>query len=238
MDRRTFVTSSLAAVAAAGLPGSVHTPRAAASRARTTGASDDPIPVAFVISQGANVIDLAGAWEVFQDVMLGDPNDHASHREGFSLYTVSDSPEPVRATGGLTLVPTYTLAEAPPPRVVSIGAQRGSDPIHEWLRAQAETADVVMSVCTGAFHLGHAGLLAGKRATTHHDYWDAFAEEFPDVELVRGSRFVVNGNIMTAGGLTSGIDLALHVVEQFYGRDTALATATYMEYESRRWMEG
>jgi transcriptional regulator GlxA family with amidase domain len=55
-------------------------------------------------------------------------------------------------------------------------------------------------------------------------------------ELVRGSQFVASGKIMTAGGLTSGIDLALHVVEQFYGRAVALATATYMEYESRRWM--
>jgi transcriptional regulator GlxA family with amidase domain len=203
-----------------------------------TGASDEAIPVAFVISQGANVIDLAGAWEVFQDVMLHDEAGSDAHRHGFTLYTVSDGAEPIQATGGLTLVPTYTLDAAPPPRVVSVGAQRGSDRIREWLRAQAETADVVMSVCTGAFHLGHAGLLDGKRATTHHDYWDAFAQAFPDVELVRGSRFVVNGNIMTAGGLTSGIGLALHVVERFYGRDAAQATAAYMEYESRRWIEG
>lgn len=193
--------------------------------------------MAFVISEGANVIDLAGAWEVFQDVMIEDPNAEHGHWMGFRLYTVSDTKEPLRATGGLTLVPNYTLAEAPQPRIISIGAQRGSEAILDWLRDQADQADVIMSVCTGAFKLGQAGLLDGKRATTHHLFWDRFAEQFPRVELVRGSRFVINDNIMTAGGLTSGIDLALHVVERYYGRERAQATADYMEYESRRWME-
>jgi transcriptional regulator GlxA family with amidase domain len=88
-----------------------------------------------------------------------------------------------------------------------------------------------MSVCTGAFKLADAGLLDGKQATTHHDFWDGFATKFPKVQLQRGSRFVQSDEtIYTAGGLTSGIDLALHVVEKLYGREAADRTAAYMEY--------
>jgi transcriptional regulator GlxA family with amidase domain len=92
-----------------------------------------------------------------------------------------------------------------------------------------------MSVCTGAFQLARAGLLDGQRATTHHDFYDRFADEFPQVHLERGLRFVENRRIATAGGLTSGIDLALHTVERYFGRDVAQWTADYMEYTGTRW---
>ena len=94
-----------------------------------------------------------------------------------------------------------------------------------------------MSVCTGAFVLGHAGLLKGKRATTHHDFQDRLAEQFRDVKVERGVRFVEGApNLATAGGLTSGIDLALRVVERYFGRAVAQRTASYMEYQSRGWI--
>ena len=127
--------------------------------------------------------------------------------------------------------------DAPQPHVVVVGAQRGrSEKMLEWLRAQTKRADVVMSVCTGAFKLGLAGILDGKTATTHHDFYDRFAEQFPKAKLVKSTRFVhAGGNVYTAGGLTSGIDLALYIVEQYYGRNIAAKTAYYMEYESDGW---
>jgi transcriptional regulator GlxA family with amidase domain len=95
-----------------------------------------------------------------------------------------------------------------------------------------------MSVCTGAFQLGAAGLLDGKRATTHHDAFENFKKQFPKVTLIEGQRFVQSDDVIyTAGGLTSGIDLALHVVERYYGRQAAMDTAKYMEYESTHWMQ-
>jgi len=97
----------------------------------------------------------------------------------------------------------------------------------------------VMSVCTGAFHLAKTGLLDGHQATTHHDFFDPFAERYPKVELVRSRRFVEAGDrLFTAGGLTSGIDLALHLVTLYFGEDAAARTATYMEYESDGWRSG
>ena len=83
--------------------------------------------------------------------------------------------------------------------------------------------------------LKRAGLLEGLPVTTHHDYFDRFAREFPGIELRRGPRFVDNGRIASAGGLTSGIDLALHVVARYFGERSAAATAAYMEYASEAW---
>jgi transcriptional regulator GlxA family with amidase domain len=94
-----------------------------------------------------------------------------------------------------------------------------------------------MSVCTGAFHLARAGLLSGKAATTHHGSLDALASQFPDINVRRGLRFVESSpKIATAGGLSSGIDLALRVVERYFGRPAAERTAAYMEYQSRSWI--
>lgn len=233
MHRRDFVRRS--SLALSGLTLGTTSLAADQSRSVPDGSSQDPIDVGFVVSPGANVIDLAGPWEVFQDTMIGQGEDH---RMPFRLYTVSDRTGPVEATGGLTLVPDYTLDEAPAPRIVSVGAQQGSDEIHRWIREQHRRADVIMSVCTGAFQLGRAGILDGRRATTHHQFWDAFAEEFPEADLVRGRRFVDDGDVVTAGGLSSGIDAALHVVTRFLDEAAAERTADYMEYESDGWRTG
>jgi transcriptional regulator GlxA family with amidase domain len=198
-------------------------------------AQNGDIPVAFVITQGATMIDFAGPWEVFQDVML---TEGGGMRHPFRLYTVSDSRTPIRASGGMQIVPDYTFEDAPPPKVVVIPAQRGAPQLADWLRRTRKTADVVMSVCTGAFHLGDAGLLDGKPATTHHDFLDRFASRFPTVKLQRGLRFVKTDDVVyTAGGLSSGIDLALHIVEKYYGRAVAEQTAVYMEYQGQGWKE-
>src|SRR5205814_10580552 len=89
----------------------------------------------------------------------------------------------------------------------------------------------------GAFVLVKAGLLNGKSATTYHGAFGRFAMQFPEVQLKRGARFVENGNLATAGGLSSGIDLALHVVERYYGRVVARKTAYNMEYQGEGWMD-
>ncbi len=191
------------------------------------------IPVAFVLTEGATMIDFAGPWEVFQDTMTV-PGDNMP----FELYTVGESRNPIQVSGGMTIVPDYSFDDAPPPKIVVIPAQRGAPKMADWLRRMDKQSEVVMSVCTGAFQLGKAGLLDGKEATTHHEFYDQFQKSFPKTKLVKGTRYVQSDDVVyTAGGLTSGIDLALHIVEKYYGRETALRTAKYMEYESTRWME-
>lgn len=236
MDRREFLRDSATSIAGAASISTLPTmagPLAARQSPRRT---TEGARVAFVLSEGANVIDLAGAWEVFQDAMVSDAG---GHRHPFELYTVAESAHAVRATGGLELLPHHTLADAPPPDIVSVGAQRGSTEIHRWILEQSARTDVlVMSVCTGAFQLAKAGVLDGRRATTHHDFWDRFEAEFPEVELIRGRRWVEDGLVVTAGGLTSGIDAALHVVARTVGSEVAARTADYMEYRSDEWRNG
>jgi len=214
-------------------PTSVFANTAALEANKLTPPAEGSIPVAFAISRGATMIDFAGPWEVFQDVMLKGPQ---GHRSAFNLYTVAEKTEPIEASAGMKIIPDYTFDAAPAPKVIVIPAQAGSPALHAWLRKVVDSTDVTMSVCTGAFQLGKAGLLAGKEATTHHEFFEQFAKAFPDVKLKRGLRFVENEKISTAGGLTSGIDLALRVVERYFGRETAEQTAVYMEYQSRGWI--
>lgn len=194
------------------------------------------IPVAFAISDGVTVIDFAGPWEVFQDVHVLERGKDMDEQMPFELFTVSEKTEPLTGSGGLKLVPDFTFDTAPQPKVIVVPAQRGSQALLAWLRKMVPTTDVTMSVCTGAFQLGKAGLLSGKSATTHHDFIDRFEKTFPDVSVKRGLRFVENDKISTAGGLSSGIDMALRVVERYFGREVAQATATYMEYQSKGWI--
>jgi putative intracellular protease/amidase/YHS domain-containing protein len=191
------------------------------------------IPVAFLISEGAQVIDFTGPWEVFQDVMVPGRTDHP-----FRLYTVSESTSPIHTSGGMKIVPDYTFENAPAPKVIVIPAQsKPSEATLEWIRKSTKTTDVTMSVCTGAFVLARTGLLSGKAATTYHGAFVPFANQFPDIHLKRGARFVEDGNLSTAGGLSSGIDLALRVVERYFGRKVAEQTAYDMEYQGRGWMD-
>ena len=239
MRRREFLVTGSAAAALITSTNAVATSSVSLmveselSDANKLSPPDGPIPVAFAMSRGATMIDFAGPWEVFQDVMI---RNSGNMRHPFNLYTVSDKTEPIEASGGMKIVPDHTFETAPAPKVVVIPAQAGSPALHAWLRKIVDSTDVTMSVCTGAFQLGKAGLLSGKEATTHHDFFDQFARAFPDVKLKRGFRFVEGPTISTAGGLTSGIDLALRVVERYFGRETAEQTAFYMEYQSKGWI--
>jgi transcriptional regulator GlxA family with amidase domain len=123
--------------------------------------------------------------------------------------------------------------DVPQPNVIVMGAQGEHTPKKiAWIRDKSQKADVTMSVCTGAFLLAKTGLLDGLKATTHHDFYDNFERQFPRVQLVRGGRYVENdgGRICTAGGIASGIELALRVVQRYFGLTPANQTAYYMEY--------
>ena len=235
MKRREFMsnTAGFGAMIATGSLLSVAAPIAK----KLTPPAKGKIPVAFTISEGVTVIDFAGPWEVFQDVMIRERGSDHDDQMPFQLYTVSETTQPLTGSAGLKLVPDYTFENAPEPKVIVVPAQSGSKALHAWLRKMSASTDVLMSVCTGAFQLGRAGLLNGKSATTHHDFLDRFAQSFPEVKVKRGLRFVEEDEtISTSGGLSSGIDLALRVVDRYFGRDVAQATATYMEYQGKGWI--
>src|SRR3954470_5811409 len=243
MNRRNFLTAAATFAGTLGLAGRV--PALAANdgtekletkglppeKAKLTPPASGSIPVAVLISAGVNVIDLSGPWGVFESVMVPNATDAP-----FALCTVSEKQDIVVSGSGLKLMPHYTFDNVPEMKVVVIPAQKGSEAMREWLKKKWLTTDVTMSVCTGAFQLAKAGLLAGKAATTHHEFQDKLQKEFPDIQVKRGVRFVEGEKISTAGGLTSGTDLALRVVERYFGRPVAQSTAAYMEYQGTGWI--
>lgn len=197
--------------------------------------------VAVIVSQDTVLIDFTGPWEVFANTMFDSKGRPWKGGDDmimpFHLYTVSDSQKPISA-GGLMVIPDYTFENAPKPRIIVIPAQMGrSEAQKKWLLENSKTADVTMSVCTGASMLAAYGLLDHQQATTHHMALQDMQAKYPRVEFVSGTRFVENDKVSTAGGLTSGIDLALHVVERYYGRETAQATADYLEYTGQLWKD-
>src|SRR2546429_3554854 len=189
------------------------------------------IPVAFLVSEGAVIIDFCGPWEVFENVNVpsraGNP---------FQLYTVAETTSPIHASGGMKIIPEYTFDTAPAPKVIVIPAQDGSsEAMMDWIRKATKNTDVTMSVCTGAFVLARTGLLSGRAATTHHNSYRSFVMQFPDVQFKRGARFVEDSNLASSGGLSCGIDLALRVVERYFGREVTSKTAYQLENQGQGW---
>ncbi|HEX3949506.1 MAG TPA: DJ-1/PfpI family protein [Steroidobacteraceae bacterium] len=233
MNRRELLERSAALGGISAWISSTGVALGSATSAPLTPPAAGTIPVAFVLSKGAVVIDFAGPWEVFQDVNV------AGRKEApFDLYTVAETLEPVRASSGLMIVPNYSIDTSPAPKIIVIPAQRDAGkPLLDWIRNASKTTDITMSVCTGAFVLAATGLLAGRSATTHHDSYRVLAMDNPDISVKRGARFVEDGKIASSGGLSSGIDLALRVVERYFGREVATQTAFRMEYQGQGWLD-
>ena len=238
MERRDVFTWSVAALSAVASDKASAAPPSVRPDARQT----DPLPapargmidVAFVLAPGAEVVDFAGPWGVFEYASVADREDSP-----FRLFTVAESKAAIQVSGGLTVVPDHAFAQAPEPRVIVVPALRDdpSPAMLTWLRQHAQTVDLTMSVCNGAFVLAKAGLLDGKPATTHHSAFALLYADFPKVKVQRGARFVNAGKVSTSGGLTSGIDLALNVVERYFGRRAAEETASKLEYQGQGWKD-
>jgi len=227
MKRLAMLSTALAGIAATALP----VPGAARPMDRTPDAvrlprPKGPVQVAFVVGPHGAVIDWAGPWEAFSDLML-------TSGPGFEVAMVSDKTDPF-PNATLTVTPKYTFANFPvQPNVIVIGAQQEHTPAKiAWIREAAKQADVVMSVCVGAFLLAETGLLDGLQATTHHNSYDTFEQQFPRVHLQRSGRFVDNGKFACSGGESAGIDLAFHVIRRYYGDAGVSAAADIMNVRS------
>jgi len=245
MQRRDLMKCTLAgaasALAPAALPArasaeSVDDDRGIVPDARLAAPLTPPasgeIKVAFLIAPTAEVVDFAGPWGVFEYVWV------EGYRRPFKLYTVAASKEPIKVSGGMIITPEHSFADAPAPDVVVVPAMdiRELAPAAlDWLQAVQQGATLTMSVCNGSFVLAKAGLLDGKKATAHHRAYGDLRAANPAVTVIRGVRYVEDGKIATAGGLTSGVDLAMRVVERYFGRAVAEKTAEHLEYQGDGW---
>ncbi|MFG3407340.1 GlxA family transcriptional regulator [Streptomyces sp. NPDC048142] len=187
--------------------------------------------VLVVLFDGVQSLDVSGPMEVFSG---------ASQTPGVSydLRTASLDGGPVRSTCGLTLMPGSSLADAPVPHTLLVPGgrgTRGSPPeLTGRLRELAPQAERLVSVCTGALLLAEAGLLDGHRVTTHWNYCEQLARDYPAVRVETEPIYVRDGRLATSAGVTAGIDLALALVEEDHGRDLALNVARHLVVFLRR----
>ena len=188
--------------------------------------------VLIVLFDGVQSLDVTGPLEVFA---------HASDTVGTGCYeitTASVGGRAVRSGSGLRIGPDLHLAQAATPDTVIVPGGAGSrEPQPElvgWLRRTGARAERIVSVCTGAFLLAEAGLLAGRRATTHGSWCDVLARRYPDVTVEPEPIFVRDGHVATSAGVTAGIDLALALVEDDHGREIALSCARQLVVFLRR----
>ena len=179
--------------------------------------------VAILVFDGVQIVDYTAPYEIFGQA-------------GFTVFTVGPTAEPITTAMGMKVVPAYDLAHAPAAGVLVLpgGNVDVSDArIVEWVKRRSAQSEIVLSVCNGAFWLAKAGLLDGLTATTFHGLIDDLKAAAPKARIVRDRRWVDNGKIVTAAGLSSGIEGALHVVEKLSGADQAREIALHIEYDWR-----
>ena len=186
------------------------------------------LKIGIVVFDVAEELDFVGPWEVLTSAaVLG----------GIEVFTVAERPEVVRCAKGLRIVPDRTFDEVDALDVVLVPGGMGtrtelSNPVLlDWLRKVAPGCAWVTSVCTGAAVLAAAGLLEGRRVTTHWNYIETLREHHPDLEVLKRVRYVRDGNVVTAAGVSAGIDMALWLVGQMKGVDAARQIQHYIEYD-------
>jgi transcriptional regulator GlxA family with amidase domain len=191
--------------------------------------------VGIIIFPDVEVLDFCGPFEVFSVTRL-DEAERRNTPSPFKLLLVAEHMDPVTASGGLKVLPDCTLSDCPELEVLVVpggwGTRREINNVAliAWIAQRGRRVETLTSVCTGAMLLGRAGLLDGRRATTH---WRSLAwmrESFPAVAVEEDLHVVEDGNVLTSAGVSAGIDLALHVVARYYGEAVARATARHMEY--------
>ncbi len=193
--------------------------------------SDNQRNVAIFIFDDVEVLYFAGPFEVFK--VTGEVSDLAP----LNTYSVALTEEPIKARGKLSINPQYSIKSCPTPDIILLPGGDGrrslmkDERVLSWIIRHVDNLEKLLSVCTGAFYIAHSGLLNGLSATTHHGAFSEFRETFPDIELIEDQRYVENGKIITAGGISAGIDMSLYVVEQLLGKEKLAFTLKEMEWQ-------
>ena len=183
--------------------------------------------IAVLVFDGVEEMDFAGPWEVLAAAIEGAPD--------WRIATVAERADPVTCEKGLRILPDLTYDNAGDVRIVVIpggsGARREIDNPRTvaWLQRIAPGCDWITSVCTGAFLLVGAGLAQGRHVTTHHRFTDLLAQQADD-SVVETRRMVRDGNVISAGGVTSGIEMSLWLTDRIWGPETGERVRDYIAY--------
>lgn len=202
--------------------------------------------VGILLFDGVDAMDFIGPYEVFnlstwkdRDISKLFFNQLEMKEKPFVVSTVSKDGCPITIHNGLKVQPDYSFQTAPCFDIIvvpggtypTVKTVCKNEDIMNWIKLQSEDKWII-SVCTGALLLAEAGLLNGKQATTNQAALDFLEKSYPEVEVMRGVRFVDQGNIVTAAGISAGIDMSLHVVERLIGKEASIRTASTIEYQN------
>lgn len=192
---------------------------------------DDIKHIGILLFPGLEELDAIGPWEVLSNWVHSYPDD------GYRVTCLSQHGGLVRCAKGLTVQADHSYADAPPLEVLLYPGGHGTRP-HlqdeaqlDWVRRQRQQTPLMTSVCTGALVYAAAGLLAGRPATTHWGSLDVLAELDPSIEVRPDDRFVDDGDVITAAGVSAGIDMALHLVHRLAGIERARDIRRAIQYD-------
>jgi transcriptional regulator GlxA family with amidase domain len=191
----------------------------------------EPTRIGFFLFDGAEELDWAGPWEVLAAWSRGWPDD------SIDTFTLARTAEAVTCAKGLRVLPDHTRESAPAIDVLIYPGGRGTrehigdEDITGWLRRLAAGDTLLASVCTGSLVFADAGLLDGLPATTHWGSLDILATLGQGIEIRPDDRFVDNGAVVTAAGVSAGIDMALHLIARLHSVDRAREVRRYIQYD-------
>ena len=185
--------------------------------------------IGILLFDGVEELDFVGPWEVFQVGIMLESSDRA--------VTIAEKPGPVRCAKGLSVNPDHTFENAPALDVILVPGGQGTrsevdNPVLiGWLKKIAPSCEWVTSVCTGSLLLHGAGLTPGKRITTHWRFVEELRERAGGVTVLDGLRYVRDGNLVTAAGVSAGIDMTLWLVGQMHSPELARQVQRRMQYD-------
>ncbi|RXK85736.1 DJ-1/PfpI family protein [Filimonas effusa] len=189
-----------------------------------------PIEVGIFIFDEVEVLDFAGPFEVLS---LAAENG----AKCFHVCTIAVNNARVVARNGLQVLPDYSFDDEKHMDILIVpgghGAQRErkNSAVIEWIKKVDKTTTITASVCTGALILAETKLLDNKKATTHWMYFNQVEEEYPAIEMIRNTKYVEDGKIITSAGISAGIDMSFFIVQKLLGKNVAVETAKRMEYD-------
>ena len=195
-----------------------------------------PRVVGILIFPDVEVLDFCGPFEVFASAALPAARHGDAETRLFEVVTIAERPGVVVCRGGLLVQPHHSLADHPPLDILVVPGgygtrrERENPVLLEWIARQRSKGALTTSVCTGAFLLGAAGLLDGRRTTTHWATIEELRGAHARTDVLADVRVVDEGEIITSAGVSAGIDMALHVVRRLHGEEVARRTARDMEY--------